>query len=47
MKRYTRMAADLSTYVTLDGFFKMILARSPGFKGIVVRIWILDILSFR
>ena len=31
----------------LDGFFKMILARSPGFKGIVVQIWILEILSFR
>ena len=31
----------------LDGFFKMILARSPEFRGIVVQIWILEILSFR
>jgi hypothetical protein len=29
-----------------DGFFKMILARSTGFKGIVVQIWILEIVSF-
>jgi hypothetical protein len=31
----------------LTGFFKMILARSPGFKGIVVQFCILEILYFR
>jgi hypothetical protein len=31
----------------IDGVLKMILARSPEFKGIVVQFWILEIVSFR